>query len=256
MPNDPQGAAVRLPAAFDLEARAANGLPGASTPSRAAGARAGDAALPAGAGWAALRPHLKRAMDVVGSAMLLVLTAPVFLLLILLAWREGSPAFFVHRRVGRGGVPFGCIKFRTMVPDADRALADLLARDPAAREEWQATWKLKKDPRVTRRGALLRATSLDELPQLVNVLRGEMSLVGPRPVVQAELDTLYGAAAPLYHSVRPGMTGAWQVSERSDAEYHGRVALDVAYVRNPSLLTDLVILARTVEAVLRRRGAY
>ncbi len=207
-------------------------------------------------GWAVLRPHAKRVMDVVGSISLLLLTTPIFFVIVLLAWLEGGPVFYVHRRVGRGGASFGCIKFRPMVPDAERRLADLLARDPAAREEWEATRKLKADPRVTRRGRLLRTTSLDELPQLINVLKGEMSLVGPRPVVKAELEKLYGPAAPLYLSVRPGLTGLWQVSGRNDADYSGRVALDAAYVRHPSIFTDIVILFRTVGAVLRRRGAY
>jgi exopolysaccharide production protein ExoY len=207
-------------------------------------------------GWAGLRPHAKRAMDIAGSLVLLLLTSPIMLVLLLLARLEGGPAFYVHRRIGRGGVPFGCIKFRTMVPDAERRLAGLLARDPAARAEWQATRKLKADPRITRRGRVLRRTSLDELPQLINVLKGEMSLVGPRPVVQAELETLYGPAAPLYLSVRPGLTGPWQVSMRSDGDYARRVALDAAYVRHPSILTDIAILLRTVGAVLRRRGAY
>jgi exopolysaccharide production protein ExoY len=214
-----------------------------------------EAARPRG-GWAAIRPNVKRAMDLSGSLALLLLTAPVFLVLVAMARLDGGPAFYVHRRIGRDGRPFGCIKFRTMVPDADRRLADLLARDAEAREEWRATRKLKADPRITRRGRLLRTTSLDELPQLINVLKGEMSLVGPRPVVLAELETLYGPAAPLYLSVRPGLTGPWQVSGRSDAKYEGRVALDAAYVRNPSLLADVVILLRTVGAVLRRRGAY
>jgi lipopolysaccharide/colanic/teichoic acid biosynthesis glycosyltransferase len=195
-------------------------------------------------------------MDVAGSLALLLLTCPIMLALLLLARLDGGPAFYVHRRIGRGGAPFGCIKFRTMVPDADRRLAELLARDPAARAEWRATRKLKADPRITRVGRVLRRTSLDELPQLINVLKGEMSLVGPRPVVQAELETLYGPAAPLYLSVRPGLTGPWQVSARSDGDYAGRVALDAAYVRNPSIVADIAILLRTVGAVLRRRGAY
>jgi lipopolysaccharide/colanic/teichoic acid biosynthesis glycosyltransferase len=210
----------------------------------------------ASGGWPALRPYAKRAIDVAGSLILLLLASPIFLLLLVAARLEGGPAVYVHRRIGRGHVPFGCLKFRTMVVGADRVLADLLARDPEARAEWEATWKLKSDPRVTRLGSVLRATSLDELPQLLNVLRGDMSLVGPRPVVQAELDTLYGPAAVLYLSVRPGLTGPWQVSGRSDADYQGRVALDSAYVRHPSLRTDLRILLRTVGAVLRRRGAY
>jgi exopolysaccharide production protein ExoY len=243
-----RAAALRL-RPFDFHA--AESEPRVPSPAEAAT----EAVRPRG-GWAAVRPNVKRAMDLAGSLVLLLLTTPVFLVLVAMARLDGGPAFYVHRRIGRDGRAFGCIKFRTMVPDADRRLAELLARDPAAREEWQATRKLKADPRITRRGRLLRTTSLDELPQLINVLKGEMSLVGPRPVVLAELETLYGAAAPLYLSVRPGLTGPWQVSGRNDAKYEGRVALDVAYVRNPSLLTDIVILLRTVGAVLRRRGAY
>ena len=135
---------------------------------------------------------------------------------------------------------------------------DLLARDPAALAEWRAARKLRRDPRVTPVGRVLRATSLDELPQLINVLRGEMSLVGPRPVVQEELEQHYapaGAAAD-YLSVRPGLTGPWQVSGRSDMDYRERVKLDADYARNPSLLRDLALLAYTVVVVLRRRGAY
>ena len=132
----------------------------------------------------------------------------------------------------------------------------LLAADPAARAEWEATRKLKNDPRITWVGRFLRASSLDELPQLLNVLKGEMSLVGPRPVQANELAAFYGAAAQHYMSVRPGITGAWQVSGRNDTSYAQRVALDVAYASNPSLLTDLGILLRTPAAVLARRGAY
>jgi exopolysaccharide production protein ExoY len=258
-----RSAAVRLPPAFDADMDLSRGRPAPARPSEARLERIGAAQMPLPirpeaprAMWPALRPCAKRAMDIGGSLALLLMTAPIFLTLYLLARFEGGPAFYVHRRIGRDGIPFGCLKFRTMVPDADRVLEALLARDPAARREWQATWKLKSDPRVTCRGAFLRATSLDELPQLFNVLRGEMSLVGPRPVVQAELDTLYGPAAPVYMSVRPGLTGPWQVSGRSDADYDGRVSLDVAYVRNPSIRTDLMILLRTVGAVLKRRGAY
>jgi lipopolysaccharide/colanic/teichoic acid biosynthesis glycosyltransferase len=158
--------------------------------------------------------------------------------------------------VGRGGALFGCLKFRSMVIDSEARLAELLARDPAARAEWEATRKLKRDPRVTSVGRFLRASSLDELPQLINVLRGEMSLVGPRPVIQAELEQHYGAAAAHYMSVRPGITGLWQVSGRNDTTYEQRVRLDVSYVARASFAEDLRILLATPVAVLRRRGAY
>jgi lipopolysaccharide/colanic/teichoic acid biosynthesis glycosyltransferase len=203
-----------------------------------------------------LRPALKRALDLFGAAALLAVLAVPLVLIALLVRVDGGPALFAHRRIGRGGVPFRCLKFRTMVPDAEARLAALLATDPAARAEWEATRKLRDDPRITRIGRFLRASSLDELPQLINVLRGEMSLVGPRPVPEAELAACYGAAAEHYKSVRPGITGLWQVSGRSDTSYADRVALDVAYVTRPSLREDLRILLRTPLVVLFRRGAY
>ncbi|HZH45970.1 MAG TPA: sugar transferase, partial [Roseococcus sp.] len=149
-----------------------------------------------------LRPALKRAMDVVIAGAALLVVAPAFLVLLWLVRADGGPALFGHMRVGRGGRLFPCLKFRSMVVDSQARLDALLAADPEARAEWEATRKLRQDPRVTRIGAFLRKTSLDELPQLINVLRGEMSLVGPRPVQMAELDRFYGAAAAHYISVR------------------------------------------------------
>jgi lipopolysaccharide/colanic/teichoic acid biosynthesis glycosyltransferase len=217
----------------------------------------GFAFAPSGAGLAEMvRPAAKRAMDIAGAATLLLLCLPVFLALAALVRMDGGSAFYAHPRVGRGGRLFGCLKFRSMVVDSDRRLAELLERDPAARAEWDATRKLRHDPRVTWVGRFLRATSLDELPQLINVVKGEMSLVGPRPVIMAELTTYYGAAAGHYLAVRPGLTGPWQVSGRSDTSYAQRVALDVGYVTRPSLLTDVKILLRTPLAVIARRGAY
>ncbi len=203
-----------------------------------------------------LQAVAKRALDIAGAGALLLLGAPVFLLLAVLVRADGGPAFYAHERVGRGGRRFGCLKFRSMVVDSAARLEALLAADPAARTEWEATRKLRHDPRITWIGRFLRATSLDELPQLLNVLRGDMSLVGPRPVVAAELAAHYGAAAEHYLSVRPGITGLWQVSGRSDTSYAQRVALDVRYATNPSLLADVRILLRTPAAVLLRRGAY
>ena len=205
---------------------------------------------------AALRPAAKRAMDILGAGALLLLALPAFLVIAALVKLDGGKVFYAHQRVGRGGQLFGCLKFRSMVVDSDQRLAALLARDPAARAEWDATRKLKNDPRVTAIGRFLRASSLDELPQILNVLRGEMSLVGPRPVQASELAAFYGAAAQHYMMVRPGITGPWQISGRSDTSYAQRVALDVAYVTKPSLRTDLKILFRTPVAVLARRGAY
>lgn len=205
---------------------------------------------------AALRPAAKRAMDILGAGALLLLALPAFLVIAALVKLDGGKVFYAHERVGRGGRLFGCLKFRSMVVDSDQRLAVLLARDPAARAEWDATRKLKNDPRVTAIGRFLRASSLDELPQILNVLRGEMSLVGPRPVQASELAAFYGAAAQHYMMVRPGITGPWQISGRSDTSYAQRVALDVAYVTKPSLWTDVKILLRTPVAVLARRGAY
>lgn len=201
-------------------------------------------------------PIAKRALDIIGAGLGLVLLSPFFLIVALLVRADGGPAFFAHQRVGRGGKLFGCLKFRSMVIDSQTRLEALLASDPAARAEWEATRKLKNDPRITRIGRFLRSTSLDELPQLINVLRGEMSLVGPRPVQEAEIDRYYGASAAHYMAVRPGITGLWQVSGRSETSYESRVALDVSYVSRPSLLADLSILLRTPVAVLSRRGAH
>ncbi|MCA3382736.1 MAG: sugar transferase [Roseomonas sp.] len=203
-----------------------------------------------------LFPIAKRALDIIGAGLGLVLLSPFFLIVALLVRADGGPAFFAHQRVGRGGKLFGCLKFRSMVIDSQTRLEALLASDPAARAEWEATRKLKNDPRITRIGRFLRSTSLDELPQLINVLRGEMSLVGPRPVQEAEIDRYYGASAAHYMAVRPGITGLWQVSGRSETSYESRVALDVSYVSRPSLLADLSILLRTPVAVLSRRGAH
>jgi len=204
---------------------------------------------------AGMNAALKRGFDILGAGAMLLVLAPLFLLLALLVRRDGGPAFYAHTRIGQGGRGFGCLKFRSMVIDSQARLDALLAADPAAQAEWNATRKLRQDPRVTAVGRFLRKTSLDELPQLLNVLRGEMSLVGPRPVIAAELAEYYGPAAAHYMSVRPGITGLWQVSGRSDTSYAQRVALDVAYASQPSLWTDIKILARTPLVVLARRGA-
>ncbi len=202
-----------------------------------------------------LRPVAKRTLDVLGAAGLLLLLGPAFLVLALLVRLDGGRAFYAHPRIGRGGKVFGCLKFRSMVTDSQARLEALLASDPAARAEWDATRKLKHDPRITWVGRFLRSSSLDELPQLFNVLKGDMSLVGPRPVTASELEQYYGAAATHYAMVRPGITGLWQVSGRSETSYRQRVELDVAYVSSPSLLKDIGILLRTPVAVLSRRGA-
>lgn len=198
---------------------------------------------------------VKRTFDVVAGTLLLVLVAPLFALLTWLIARSGQPVFYRHLRIGRGGRPFKCLKFRTMVADAERVLHDYLAKHPELREEWLRDHKLKDDPRVTRVGAWLRRTSLDELPQLINVIRGEMSLVGPRPVVAEELPR-YGENVVYYLESTPGLTGLWQVSGRNDLDYRRRVHLDCWYVKNWSLWRDLIILIKTPRAVLRGHGAY
>ncbi|ACP22834.1 exopolysaccharide production protein ExoY (plasmid) [Sinorhizobium fredii NGR234] len=193
----------------------------------------------------------KRALDLTVASVALILAMPLMLIVALLvAVMIGRPILFVHRRIGFNGRPFDCYKFRTMVENADKVLEEYLARNPRAAEEWRATQKLKHDPRVTLLGKILRKSSLDELPQLMNVLRGEMSCVGPRPIVAEEL-CRYGSTAEEYLKTRPGLTGLWQISGRNDVDYSRRVALDAQYVRSWSILSDLAILARTAVAVMR-----
>ncbi|MEZ5701076.1 MAG: undecaprenyl-phosphate galactose phosphotransferase WbaP [Burkholderiaceae bacterium] len=197
---------------------------------------------------------LKRAFDIAGSSVLLLMLSPLFAFFAWRISRDGGSAFFGHTRVGQNGKPFKCLKFRSMVMNAQEELAKLLANDPQARAEWERDFKLKNDPRISKIGGFLRRTSLDELPQLWNVLKGEMSLVGPRPLVQAELER-YGDDVNYYLMARPGMTGLWQVSGRSDTSYTSRVRFDACYVRNWSLWFDWVILVRTVGVVLKQEGA-
>ena len=193
------------------------------------------------------------------NALLLVCAAPfgIFLILTIMAilWLfDGGPIFFGHDRIGKDGRRFKCLKFRTMVPDAEQRLQAVLDHDDDLRQEWEHTRKLSVDPRLSRFGAFMRKSSLDELPQLFNVMRGEMTLIGPRPVVAEELE-LYGRYAAHYKSVRPGITGLWQISGRSNLAYRRRIAMDVLYVKNASLLTDLAILIKTPLIVLTTRGA-
>ena len=197
----------------------------------------------------------KRLFDLIGSAILLVLLSPLFVFLKWKISRDGGAAYFGHERVGFSGKIFKCYKFRSMVMNAQEILEELLARDLDARSEWQKDFKLKNDPRVTPLGSWLRKTSLDELPQLWNVLKGDMSLVGPRPVVQAELER-YGRDAIYYLMTRPGMTGLWQISGRNDVNYETRVYFDSWYVKNWSLWTDIAILFKTISVVTARKGAY
>lgn len=195
----------------------------------------------------------KRTLDAVVSVLLLATLLPLILILAALVVVEGGRPFFGHVRVGREGQPFRCWKIRTMVPDAEERLARLLANDPVAAAEWARDQKLAQDPRVTPLGDFLRRSSLDELPQFWNVIKGEMSLVGPRPVTTAELER-YGDGAEDYMRVRPGVTGPWQVSGRNEISYSERVRLDRDYVRGLSLAGDLRILLETVRVVIARTG--
>jgi exopolysaccharide production protein ExoY len=179
----------------------------------------------------------------------------LLMLAALVKYSDGGRVLYGHARIGRNGTVFRCWKFRTMVENGDDVLAAHLAANPQEREEWEATRKLHNDPRVTRAGAVLRKLSLDELPQIFNILVGEMSFVGPRPVVHDELE-LYGSAASYYLQTRPGLTGLWQVSGRNDVSYRARVDFDRHYVENWSFSADLKILIRTVPAVISSRGSY
>jgi lipopolysaccharide/colanic/teichoic acid biosynthesis glycosyltransferase len=195
-------------------------------------------------------------MNVALAVVALIFLAPVMVAVALAVFlQDGGPVVFAHRRIGRGGRYFYCLKFRSMAIDAEQRLAGLLATDPVARAEWERDHKLRNDPRVTRLGAFLRKTSLDELPQLFNVLRGEMSLVGPRPIVDAEIPK-YGRRFVSYCAVKPGITGLWQVSGRNDTSYRSRVAMDCLYAKQRNVLMDGFIIAATVPAVLMRRGSY
>jgi exopolysaccharide production protein ExoY len=190
-----------------------------------------------------------------GAAVLLLLLSPLMLAIAWCIWREdGAPVLFAHWRVGQKGRLFRCLKFRSMVRRADLVLAEVFEKDPRAKDEWARDHKLRNDPRVLRIGQFLRRTSLDELPQLFNVLRGEMHLVGPRPVVVQEIPR-YGEHKRHYFAVKPGMTGLWQVSGRNNLTYAQRVALDARYVESRTLWMDLRILARTVSVLVTRDGA-
>ncbi len=200
----------------------------------------------------------KRGFDIIFSILALLFTLPFTLFIALLIKCESrGPVFYRHRRIAAAGKEFNCLKFRTMCAGADKKLQAMLAENVELREEWQRTFKLKDDPRVTRVGRFLRRTSLDELPQFVNVLKGEMSVVGARPIVARELNDFYKESAGRYCSMKPGITGPWQVGERSDVEnYNERVEMDDWYILNYSLWTDLKIIAKTVSCMWRGKGAY
>lgn len=199
---------------------------------------------------------LARGLDVAVAFAALIFFGPLLILTaVMVKLEDGGPILYSHRRVGKNGRPFGCLKFRSMAVDADARLSALIATDQAAATEWAVNHKLRDDPRVTRIGRFLRQSSLDEFPQLFNVLKGDMSVVGPRPIVEAEI-ARYGASFADYCLIRPGITGLWQISGRSDLSYSERVSLDADYARRKSLAVDIVILAKTIPAVLFRRGSY
>lgn len=198
---------------------------------------------------------LKRAFDIFGSLAIIIVLSPLLLYISRKVKKDGGPAIYGHERIGKGGVPFKCLKFRSMVINSKEVLTALLESDPESKKEWDETFKLKNDPRITKIGGVLRRTSLDELPQLFNVLKGEMSLVGPRPIITAELER-YNEEVEYYLLSKPGMTGLWQVSGRSDVDYETRVYLDAWYVKNWSMWNDIAILFKTISVVLRKDGAY
>ncbi|MDJ0858782.1 MAG: sugar transferase [Dinoroseobacter sp.] len=199
----------------------------------------------------------KRVFDVAFSFVAILSTLPFFIVLpaIVMVVSPG-PIFFAHTRIGYGGMPFPCLKFRTMVPNADQLLTEYLASNPEAQAEWDQHRKLKNDPRIIPFvGNLMRRLSFDELPQFFNVLRGEMSVVGPRPLTLDEVKD-YGEAARRYKAARPGITGLWQVSGRSDISFRDRIDLDCRYVATCNLTSDIQLIARTISVLLNGRGAY
>jgi exopolysaccharide production protein ExoY len=197
----------------------------------------------------------KRAFDVFAASTMLIFALPaMFFIAVIMFSTDRGPIFFGHERLGLNGRRFRCLKFRSMVVNSQEALQRHLELFPAARAEWEETQKLRNDPRITRLGQFLRVTSLDELPQLINVIRGDMSLVGPRPIVQDEV-VRYADDIEHYSAVRPGITGLWQVSGRSDVGYDQRVQLDSTYVREWSFTGDMVILLKTVKVVALRSGS-
>jgi undecaprenyl-phosphate galactose phosphotransferase len=203
----------------------------------------------------AIGPLLKLFMDKLGALTGLILFSPVLLILAVKIKRDGGPAFYAQKRVGQDGKIFKCYKLRSMIHNADEVLERYLEENPEAKKEWEKDFKLKNDPRITKIGHFIRKTSLDELPQFYNVLKGEMSIVGPRPIVKEEMK-FYGSKVGDYLAVKPGITGPWQVSGRNDVSYEKRVQLDSWYANNWSLWTDIKIIFKTVLVVLRRDGAY
>ncbi|MBP1128770.1 undecaprenyl-phosphate galactose phosphotransferase [Serratia sp. PL17] len=197
----------------------------------------------------------KRVFDIIGAAAIIILLSPVLAILAYLVSKDGGKAIYGHERIGHNGKKFKCLKFRSMVVNSQEVLNDLLESNPGAFAEWSKDFKLKDDPRITKIGKFIRKTSLDELPQLFNVIKGEMSLVGPRPIIEEELER-YAGDVDYYLMAKPGMTGLWQVSGRNDVDYETRVYFDAWYVKNWSMWNDIAILFKTIGVVVRRDGAY
>lgn len=199
----------------------------------------------------------KRTFDILFSLAVFVFTFPLFLLIgFLIAVTSRGQIIYGHKRMGRGGTSFYCYKFRTMYKDADIRLKELLKTDPEIKAEWESSFKLKNDPRITPLGKFLRKTSLDEFPQFWNVIKGDLSVVGPRPVVEDEMVKYFNKRAAIVLSIRPGLTGLWQVSGRSNVSYEERIRLDEEYVNSQSFWLDLKLIAKTLPAILTSRGAY
>lgn len=200
---------------------------------------------------------VKRTFDILFSCFALFISLPLFLIIsLLVALTSKGKIIYGHERIGRGGNRFYCYKFRTMYADANERLQELLQKDPEIRTEWERFYKLKNDPRITPVGRFLRKNSLDELPQFWNVLKGDLSVVGPRPVVLDELHKYFKERASLILTIRPGITGLWQVSGRSNISYEERISLDEEYVQNQSLFLDLKLIAKTLPAIFFSKGAY
>jgi Undecaprenyl-phosphate galactose phosphotransferase WbaP len=199
----------------------------------------------------------KRIFDVIFSIFAIIITLPITIpIAIIIKLTDGGNIIYGHERIGKNGKKFKVLKFRSMYMDADKKLKEILENDPSAREEWEKSFKLKNDPRITPIGKFLRKTSLDELPQFINVLKGEMSVVGPRPVTEEELKRFYKEKAIIYEKVKPGVTGYWQVEGRSDTNYEERIAMDEWYVKNQSFWLDLKIILKTIKVMITGKGAY
>lgn len=200
--------------------------------------------------------YIKRIMDVVCSSILLVVLSPVFIIIYLLIAMEGGDVIFGNKRIGQYGNEFSCLKFRTMVPNAENILNVFLENNPEVNAIWKTHRKIQNDPRITNIGSFLRKSSLDELPQLINVFKGEMSIVGPRPILRDEVEFFNAEQLAAYYSVKPGITGLWQVSGRNNVSFKGRVELDTSYIQNWSVWNDITIIFKTISVVINRKGVY